>query len=109
MEGGIMTDNPKHPHPGMPAIFSDGVESMTNNSEVVKFYLARFDPDIQAVGPSEITTVAQVIMPISAFIQTALFFDLRLERLIAEGKTTSAEIDRVRAEHRATYNDRPAN
>lgn len=92
-----MADNFRYPDPSMPVIFSDGIESMSHGSEVVKFYLGRFDSEIGATGPSKLATACQVVMPITAFVAAALFMEERVERLIADGKVSRADVEAARA------------
>jgi hypothetical protein len=93
-EGGI------YPPADIPTIFIDGVMNLANSRYVVKCYLARFDPSIDAKSPYEAHVIAQLIMPIPSFIDTYAFFESGVRRMIKDGVASSDDVERARASYR---------
>ena len=87
---------PEYPGPHFPVIYADGVSSASNSGQTVKFYLARFDPDMLAESEAKQHIFAQVVLPISGFVGTAVFFERYLEKLLQQGSVTQEQVDAVR-------------
>lgn len=89
---------PEYPSASLPTIYVDAVTSIVWSPEVVKFYVGRFDPDF---GASSIhrkrNPFAQVVMPTSSFVYTAMFFQNVLGRLLKDGTITQEMIDSTAA------------
>ena len=83
--GALLPIRDPYPNESIPTIFSDGVSSAQNGIEVVRFYLSRFDPNTSGSGPMQNEPVAQVIMPVSGFVQTVNFLSKMLSRLEESG------------------------
>jgi hypothetical protein len=66
-------------------LYCDGISNLAPNPHVMKFYLFRADPDMLGKPGYKNQTIAQVVMPISAFIQTSLFFDRALKQFTEQG------------------------
>jgi hypothetical protein len=96
-ESGIVPyEGPKFPDRTFTVIFADAVYSLAQGNGLVKFYLARLDPSIIGDGSSQMVPFAQVVMPVKAFVTTALFFDSQIQSLINNGQITREEIDMIR-------------
>lgn len=90
--------NGLYPEPTTPTIFADTVLNVARRNHVVKFYLARLDPDGNVSDNSSQTQIAaQVIMSTSTFVETAIFFSQALEEMVRAGVVTQDEIERVRS------------
>ncbi len=80
-----------------PVIFTDGVMNVAPTRETARLYLARSNPPIEDSGAGTTMVAAQVVMPMTAFIATALFFQECLSDFIDNGlihKDTVNEIKR---------------
>jgi hypothetical protein len=88
--------------PGVPSIFCDGVVNVAPSAQEVKFYLYRTDRDT-AGGPalqqqvSKSQVIAQIIMPLDAYIQTTLFFNRALQALVDSGLVPQERINNISA------------
>jgi len=87
---------PEFPAPNFPTVFCDGVQSLANSATVVKLFLSRFDPDMWGGGDSRMQPIAQVVMPMEAFIVTAAFFDQRIKLWLEQGLIRQDYVDQVR-------------
>ena len=76
---------PEYPDRTVPTIFSDGVQAIANSPHIVKFYLAQQNPSINAVGTSDLATIAQIAMPLDAFVSSIVFLQQGLERMVETG------------------------
>ena len=85
-----------YPAPGLPTIFADGVLNFQPSPQVVKFYLFAFEASTNAVSEQRFNPVAQVVMPMSAFVNTVAFFGSIAERLVKDGVVSQAELDQTR-------------
>jgi hypothetical protein len=96
---------PEFPRLELPTIFADGVVNILPSKEVVKFYLSRFDPPI--VGDANLLqrVIAQVAMPTTAFVQTAVFFQVALNHLVDEGYVSKTEVEALFKQSEHTSND----
>lgn len=89
----ILPPDIEHASIGFPTVFADGVASVAPSNEVIKFYLSRLEPHFFAKEPVKNQPVAQVIMPISGFVNTAVFFQRVLESLKASGVVSDSQIE----------------
>jgi hypothetical protein len=88
---------PNYPStPFFPVVFADGCQSSAWGGGLVKFYLNRFDPSFNAIGPAKGQPVAQIVMSTGGFIAMTLFFQRMLDRMVADGAVTQAAIDEIR-------------
>lgn len=85
-----------YPPFNFPCVFADGVSSLSYSKSVVKFFLCRFEPELGGTPGSKLTPMAQVVMPMEAFIATLAFFEIRLEALKAAGLVTQSQLDEAR-------------
>jgi hypothetical protein len=70
------------PPPNIPTIFADGVLNVAHTDETVKFYLGRLDPsETESSGGPRDQAIAQVIMPVSAFLETVEFFSSVVDKV----------------------------
>lgn len=74
-----------YPHPSIPTFFADGVMNFNNSTEITKFYFFRYDPSFNATGPNKPQASVQAVMSMTAFLQTAAFFNAAIENLMATG------------------------
>lgn len=81
------------PTPAFPVVYADGVVSLTPTAPIVKFYLYRIDPNIFARGGVTVNPIAQVIMPTPSFVQTAVFVQQQLERMVELKLVTKEQVD----------------
>jgi hypothetical protein len=79
---------PVYPLPNLQVVFADGVLNFSNSKETTKFYLFRFDPSLNGVGPSHLQPACQVVMPLTSFLGTAAFLSGAIESLIRQGLLT---------------------
>jgi hypothetical protein len=89
--------------PGLPVAFADMVASCSHSSELAKFYLARIDASANAVGARRTEYVAQVVMPLSGFIESVDFLNDMLRQIGDTGNIT----DDTRALIRRVVGDTP--
>jgi hypothetical protein len=87
---------PLYPSSTIPTVFVDGVLNFQPGPNVSRFYLARFDPSTNGVGPFVTPAVAQVVMPNLGFAHTAIFFERCLQGLIRDGFITATQVDEIR-------------
>jgi hypothetical protein len=87
-----------HPPPGTAVAFADGVTNFAHSKSIVKFYLYRTDPSVDASGPYENNIVAQIVMPLDGFVRTALFLNRGIELLVSKGAMSQADVDQLRSE-----------
>jgi hypothetical protein len=78
-------------------IFADLVSTHTVGMGISKFFLARIDPDPEGVARNKIEPVAQIVMPMSGFVQMWAFFEHRLKIMKKENIISQSEIDNARA------------
>jgi hypothetical protein len=76
---------PEWPHPSLPTVYADGALNLAKTNEIVKFYLGRADPAINTPSDNKIQVLAQVIMSMNGFIETATFFEKALDGYVQEG------------------------
>jgi hypothetical protein len=81
----------QYPPPSIPTLFADGALNFSNGVQVVKFYLFRFDPPLNAIGSNQAQAFAQVAMPMAGFVQTAAFFQAAIRALVAQGTLSEAD------------------
>lgn len=96
---GALPPNPPpagFPQQDFPVIFSDGVISAANSRTFVKFYLGRTDPDYLGTGRSQTQAVAQIVMPMEAFVGAVAFFEGALARFVRDGIISREAIDSAR-------------
>jgi hypothetical protein len=88
--------NERYDTRNIPALFADGAQSIANSREVVKVYFGRLDSDPTIVGPPTVVPFLQIVMPVSGFVDTALFFERRLKVMIDEGTISAESVDALR-------------
>lgn len=80
----------------VPTVYADGVANLSRGPGVVKFYLARFDPDpSDARNPTVSTMAGQVVMSAIGFAATAIFFSKQLAEMVARGEVDKTVIDEL--------------
>jgi hypothetical protein len=62
----------------------------------MRFYLFRSDPDQVGKPKFKNQILAQIIMPVPAFIHTALFFERGLKQFIEQGTISPDLVDQIR-------------
>lgn len=81
-----------------PVIFADGVMNVAPSRQTARFYLARSNPPIEDQGAGETVVAAQIVMPMAAFVGTALFFQDCLRDFIAGGLVDQTMVDAIKQE-----------
>lgn len=84
------------PPPNMPSLYMDGIANVSPQGGVIKCYVVRVDAEFGGGSESRSQVVAQLVMPIHAFVQTTLFFQKALENLMAQGQIDSALVEVLR-------------
>lgn len=83
------------PTPATPTIFADGVSSYAPGAGVTKFFLYRLDPNMYARGGVKANPIAQVVMPVHGFAQTAALFQHGVRQLITAGLLSQSDFDQM--------------
>ena len=77
-------------------VYADGVANLSRGPGIVKFYLARFDPDPSDAKQPAISTMAgQVVMSAIGFAATTIFFSKQLAEMVQRGEIDKAVIDEL--------------
>jgi hypothetical protein len=84
------------PPPTIPTIYCDGIANLAPSAHVIKFYLFRTDPDQTAKPKYKNQVLAQIIMPISAFIYSGLFFEKSLKQFVELGIIPKGTVDNIK-------------
>lgn len=90
---------PGYPPLEVPTIYADGVTSLVPGN-IVKFYLARIEPNFESTNPNSTQVCAQIVMPIVGFVQLVGFFERNLKLMIKNGTMTQALADELLAPYR---------
>jgi hypothetical protein len=80
----------------LPTIFCDGIANLAPSGHVIKFYLFRSDPDQTGKPKYKNQILAQVIMPITAFIHSGLFFEKGLKQFVEQGTISQELVDNIK-------------
>jgi hypothetical protein len=96
-----MTDTaqptPSYPPLNFPTIFVDNVATLFRGGGIVKFYFARFDPDMSSVALPNPVPVCQVVMPINGFAAMTVFFQQQLELMIQNKEIDLDLVDKLKS------------
>ena len=92
------SDGSEFPPFFFPTIFSDGIGSIANSHQFVKFYLVRNDPSFGGVGSSHLQPTAQIIMPMDAFLGAFVFLETSIRGLIKQGFVNEGRLEEIRKE-----------
>jgi hypothetical protein len=84
------------PPPQLPTVFADGVTNLATSLSVAKFYLARNDPSLTGDGQNRLQVFAQIIMPISGFLQAFAFFERTIDNMAKDNPTIARELAAAR-------------
>jgi hypothetical protein len=84
------------PSPALPTFYCDGIANLAPSLHVVKFYLFRTDPDQMAKPKYKNQIIAQVVMPVTAFIYAGLMFEAALKQFVQQGAITQQAVDEMR-------------
>ena len=84
------------PPPTLPTLYCDGIANLAPSPQVVKFYLFRQDPDMMGKPRYKNQILAQVIMPVRAFIYSALFFENSLKQFVEQGTIPQEVVDEMK-------------
>jgi hypothetical protein len=100
-DGAKPTAAPSIPAPGYPpvefvSIYADGVTSVLPGIHTVKFYISRDEPNYVVTEPNKATVVAQVVMPISGFVQTVSFFQTVIKNMETSGTLSPDILEQIR-------------
>jgi hypothetical protein len=93
----VNDDPPDALKPRYETLFADGVLNFAHTAHVVKFYLARLEPTLDGSPGGSSTVVGQVIMPVDAFVNTTVFFEAALNRLLEAKVITKEQLEAARA------------
>ena len=91
-----------YPPADLPTIFADGALNLSHSPTMVKFYLFRTDPHLEGKPTYQNQVIAQIVMPIGAFVQMQTFFDLAIQKLIDLNYVTKEQVETTRNSHRQT-------
>lgn len=92
---------PGFPDAQIPTFFADGVSNFATIYGTVRFYLARQYPENIGGGTYKNQPFAQVIMPVSAFVQMTTFFEKALKHFATNGTISLDVINAARALEKA--------
>jgi hypothetical protein len=84
------------PPPTLPTVYCDGILNVAPSTHIVRFYLYRQDPDQVAKPKYKNQVVAQIIMPVNAFIYTGLFFEKALKQFVEQGTISQQMVDEIK-------------
>jgi hypothetical protein len=86
------------PPPNFPTAYADGVVNFSPGSDVVRFYLMRWDGNFDAKQNEYSASIfGQVVMPKEAFLHTVAFFEESLKYMVKLGHFTEEQIAKARA------------
>lgn len=91
-----VADDPLYPADNVPVIFADTATNAAHSQEIVKFILARFELSMNTLSDSKLRAAAQIVMPISSFVNLTLFFNDKLDELVRMGVTSKDKIEEAR-------------
>jgi hypothetical protein len=80
----------------IPTIFCDGIANLAPSAQVMKFYLFRSDPEQTGKPRYKNQILGQVVMPISAFIVAAVFFEKSLKQIVEKGTISQDMVDKIK-------------
>jgi hypothetical protein len=87
---------PEYPATTFPTAFADTISSLAYSPTTVKYFLARFEPDLRGSNSTKSQPFAQVVMPMDGFLAAFCFFENRIKRFLEEGHITQAKLDEFR-------------
>lgn len=76
-----------------PFIFADVIANVAHSPHVVKFYLLRTDPNVSSTSEYRNNFVAQIGMPLPAFVNAFALFEHSIKNLVDTGVVTQQAID----------------
>jgi len=88
-----------YPGPDFPMLYADSVSSVQPGVQTTKFYLARFEPHMQADNTLLSQPFAQIVMPTASFVDTAAFFGRMVKQLIETKAIDQATWDKAVASY----------
>jgi hypothetical protein len=91
------TQSAGFPPANFPTVFADGVVSMSTSASVVKFFLARVEPNFAGDNTNQVQAFAQVIMPIDGFARMFVFFEAQLRILVQNGVVSEQSLAEMRS------------
>jgi hypothetical protein len=86
-----------HPSMDVPTLFCDGIVNLAPSAQVARFYLFRTDPDTAGQQSSQNQVIAQIVMPLEAFVVTSVFFSRALQQMIASGLVAQEHVNELNA------------
>lgn len=92
----LVQPSEEFPSPGLPTLFADGILNVALSASNAKFYLFRQDPSLTGSQHNKVQPIAQIVMPLEAFVTAAAFFQANVERLIANGNFPRERADQLR-------------
>jgi hypothetical protein len=84
------------PLPMVPTIYCDGIANVAPSPHVVKFYLFRQDPDQTGKPKYKNQILAQIVMPVPAFIYAVLLGEQALKQFVEQGTIPQQTIDEIK-------------
>jgi hypothetical protein len=88
--------DPSFPNEHLPVIYADFVFNAQPQGQVMKMYLGRTEPSLNNSSETLSQPVAQVVMPLASFLNTAIFFEQVLKWLVSDGYLSEDEVGRSR-------------
>ena len=80
----------------IPTIFCDGIVNLAPIANAMRLYLFRSDPDQVGKPKFKNQILAQIIMPVPAFIHTALFFERGLKQFVEQGTIPPDMVEQIK-------------
>lgn len=84
------------PPANIATVFADGILNAAPSASVVKFYLYRTDPDQGGAAKFKNQVFAQVVMPLTGFIQAAVFFERVIKQFTSTGVIPESIVNDIR-------------
>ena len=94
--GGAAKQASQFPPANFPTLYMDGFANIAPQGSVIKLYIYRSDVEMTGLPENKPQIFAQVIMPVSAFIQSALFLHDSLEKLVKNKHIEQSLVDTIR-------------
>ena len=95
-EDKLVTPKLDFPPQSLPTVYADGILNLAHSGSLARFYLMRTDPALDGSERYQVQTVAQVVMPLTALVQTAIFLEGELARLVSSRLVDQKFVDEAR-------------
>jgi hypothetical protein len=92
----LVTPKQEFPPASLPTIYADGIVNLAHSGSLARFYLMRTDPSLDGSERYQVQAFAQVVMPLLALVQTAVFLEIEVKRLVSRGLVDQKFVDEAR-------------